>query len=100
MASKENLSDNIQSGWKSEFPSLEEFGKRIKTHLKTEGQKWTANLQPTLNNGGGDASLTNFVTDCREIPPGKFPPIKLRPWKILTWNIRTYFIVFLHHVFT
>ena len=30
----------------------------------SEDQKWAANLQPTLNKGGGKASLTIFVTDC------------------------------------
>ena len=30
----------------------------------SEHQKWAANLQPTLNKVGGEASLKIFVTDC------------------------------------
>ena len=33
--------------------------------LGSEDQKWTANLQPTLNKGGGELSLTIFATDFR-----------------------------------
>ena len=30
----------------------------------SEDQKWAANLQPTLNKGEMEASLTIFVNDC------------------------------------
>ena len=54
------------------MPSLKKHCQAAKT---TSEQ---ANLQPTLNKGGGGTSLTIFVTDCREEDDRKIDEILKR----------------------
>ena len=50
---------NSPSSWFNVVPSLEKLYQAV---LVRNDQ---VNLQPTLNKGAGDASLTIFLTDCR-----------------------------------
>ena len=47
------------SSWFNVVPSLEKLCQAVVARNEQ------ANLEPTLNNGAGGASLTIFVTDCR-----------------------------------
>ena len=50
---------NSLSLWFNVVPSLEKLFQAVVSRNEQ------VNLQPTLNNWAGDASLTIFVTDCR-----------------------------------